>query len=90
MNISTQQTNKNFFNVRRFSFGDDSEKYSAYLDEIAERSEWTPKTDVSVDDHLLMLVTCSYFYGNGRLLLVCRELRADETPESITALYQTP
>lgn len=64
-----------------------SAAYQKYLDEICKLSMWKPETDVTVDDKLLMLVTCSYVNTDGRLMLVCRALREDETPEMIEALY---
>ena len=43
---------------------------------------------MTVEDKLLMLVTCSYFQEDGRFVLVCRALRENETPEQISELYQ--
>ena len=35
-----------------------------------------------------MLITCSYDLVDSRYLLICRQLREDETPEEMEALYQ--
>ena len=35
-----------------------------------------------------MLITCSYDLVDSRYLLICRQLREDETPEQMEALYQ--
>lgn len=66
-----------------------SEAFADYIRDISERSRWTPLTDVKVGDRLLALITCSYSGTNEdeRLLVICRQLREDETPEMITELY---
>ncbi len=96
LNASMIKDHPDYFNLTRVSFEDDadadgegrqSSAFEAYLDELAIRSLWQPKTDVTVEDKLIVLVTCSYFQDDGRLMLVCRQLRDGETPESITALY---
>ena len=64
-----------------------STAYREYLSALEQVSLWQAAVDVTEDDSLLMLVTCSYEQEDGRFMLVCRALREDETPESITALY---
>ncbi|MDO4541067.1 MAG: class B sortase [Syntrophomonadaceae bacterium] len=64
-----------------------STAFQTYLDDILALSRWESPADVNVDDQLLMLVTCSYYHENGRLMLVCRKLRQDETPEQMTELF---
>ena len=75
-----------FFNIRPVNF-ETEEAYQAYLDEALSRSAWKAPADVNTDDELIMLVTCSYNFVNSRHLLLCRRLRADETPEQMQALY---
>ena len=60
-----------------------SASFQAYLDSLQKRSYWPSPVDVSVEDRLLMLITCSYEQEDGRFVLVCRQLREGETPESI-------
>ena len=86
INISLNTKDKNYFSPRRFNF-DSDEAFQAYLNEVTSRSAWRAKTDAVPGDDLLVLATCSYIYGYGRLLLVCRALREGETPASVTALY---
>lgn len=86
VNFSLLADDKHFFNVKRINFETD-EDFQSYIDEITERSEWEAKIDVQPGDKMLALLTCSYFYNYGRLLLLCRQLRDGETPESIEALY---
>ena len=64
-----------------------SKDYQACLEVLEERTIREPLADVTVEDRLLMLVTCSYFQKDGRFVSVCRELRENENPESIAALY---
>ena len=85
-NISSYGKDDHYFDVKHVNF-DSNEDFQSYLDEITERSAWEAKTDAVPGDRLLILVTCSSIYKNGRLLLVCRELREGESPESISHLY---
>ena len=100
---SMTEQHPQYFDVLQMNFEDDeppvlesdpnaprkSKAFQTYLDSLAERSLWQPKVDVTPDDALLMLVTCTYEVDDGRYMLVCRRLREGETAESITALYQT-
>lgn len=96
-NASMDEDDPEYFDVTQILFDDDADSdgdvrksaaFQAYLDSLKKWSYWEPKVDVTVDDQLLMLITCSYHHTAGRLMLVCRALRDGETPESITALYQ--
>ena len=66
------------------------ERFDIYMDAVMERSRWICPVDYNVDDELLTLVTCSYYYENGRFMLLWRKLRENETPEDILALYPQP
>lgn len=100
---SMTEQHPQYFDVLQMNFMDDltadeqtadeteprrSQAFQTYLDAIAERSLWQPKVDVTPDDPLLMLVTCDYEVDDGRYMLICRKLRAEESAESIAALYQ--
>ena len=101
-NASMLEGTEFYFDITKINFEDDpdteeddtesipvrmSTAYSEYLTSLSEWSLWQPKTDANTDDKLIMLVTCSYYHTDGRLMLVCRKLREDETPEMITELY---
>ena len=58
-----------------------------YLERILALSIWESPLDVTWEDELLMLSTCSYYQEDGRFMLVLRKLREDETPESIAELF---
>lgn len=84
---SMQIGSSGYFDITRINFEDDTEAFSDYLSAMQERSLWQAAVDVSEDDRLLMLVTCSYTHEDGRFVLVCRALRDGETSDSIEALY---
>ncbi len=85
---SMEEKHAEYLDIAKVDFSEEElNEKQAYLDAMQERSIWTAPIDVTTDDELLMLVTCSYYQTNGRFLLVCRKLRADETPEMISELY---
>lgn len=69
-----------YFDVTPVLF-DTEEEHQAYLDAVLARSLWASPADVTVEDPLMILITCSYQHDDGRFLLVCRQLREGETPE---------
>lgn len=85
--------NKSYFDITQMVFDNESREgeprqsaeYQTYLNEIQRRSYWSSPVDVTVEDELLMLVTCSYELQDGRFVLVLRRLRDNETPEGILA-----
>lgn len=65
-----------------------STEFEQYIEEMRAKSLWTSPVEADSTDEYIILVTCSYSHENGRMMLVCRRLRADETPESVTALFE--
>ena len=59
------------------------EEHQAYLDQLRARSFYNVPVDVTVDDQLLTLVTCSYSQENGRFLVTGRRLREGEDEEEL-------
>jgi sortase B len=99
-NASMDGDNSSYFNILQFNFDDDPEgfpavssgnrqssTYQAYIDSLLTMSIWKSPVDVTTDDQLLMLVTCSYYQPNGRFILVCRKLRDKEGMEEIKNLF---
>jgi len=84
---SMNKDNKAYFRVRKANF-DTAEEKQEYIDSVFKRALIDIPLDVNADDQLLQLVTCSYSHDNGRFLMFARELRADETIEGVTELYQ--
>ena len=83
-------SDQNYFHLRRFEeyqTGDEA-RVQAFLDEISARSLFNIPVEVTPQDRILALVTCSYDDPDGRLMLFCRALRDGETVEDIQALMQ--
>lgn len=58
----------------------------SFLAELKERSWYEIPVEVSAEDSILCLVTCSYNDRNGRLMVFTRALRPGETAQSLTNL----
>ena len=80
-----EMENRWFFDVLQFNFSS-SEEQMNYLELVQSLSYWHTPVKTETDDNLLILITCSYMHSNGRFLLVCRELRKEETIESVSAV----
>ena len=83
---SMNKSHSTYVKITRFNF-DTPEEKTAYIDEMNRRSIFDLPCEVTADDQLVTLVTCSYSYPNGRFLIVARELREDETVEQIGQLF---
>lgn len=57
-----------------------------FLADLQERSWYEIPVEVSSDDQILCMVTCSYNDRNGRLMVFSRKLREGETADALTAL----
>lgn len=88
--ISCAETHSKFFHLRRLSVfkNKEEEGIQALFSEVLKRSLWKTDVDVTEQDSILVLTTCSYEYPDGRLLLFCRRLRETETVEEISELIQ--
>ena len=74
---SMLEENKNYFDLRRFDESDlDGTK--KFIEEIRGRSLYDIPVDVTAEDQIMVLVTCSYKYEDGRLLIFCRKARKAE------------
>lgn len=78
---SMEKGDPDYFDIRRFTFASDAEK-QAFIDELRARSIFDIPVDVSADDELISLVTCSYSNADGRFILAMRRLRAGESAET--------
>ncbi len=68
------------------------ETYDAFFEEVEKRSYFQTEIPHTIDDRYLTLSTCDYEIKNGRLAVVARKLRPDETEESfavLSASYQS-
>ena len=84
---SMNKDDSSYIKIRQFNF-ETAEEKQAYIDEMVGRSIFQMPVEANAEDQLVMLVTCSYSHNNGRFLVVARELREDETAESVTELFQ--
>ena len=80
---SMEMGDKWFFDALQFNFASIEEQEN-YLKQINSLSYWHTPLEWNCEDNLLILITCSYLHANGRFLLVCRELRENETVETVT------
>ena len=79
---SMNEGNRWFFDLLRNGYASE-EDAEAYLSEVRARSYWTVPFEVTGEDDLLVLVTCSYINENGRFMLFCRRLRENESAEDV-------
>jgi len=86
--ISAEPNYENYMDLQQFRFNN-NDAFMAFIADAQQRSYFNIPIDVQPGDHLLSLVTCSYFDVNGRLVVMFRALRDDETPGQIAELFQT-
>lgn len=60
--------------------GDD---FNAFMSEITKRSYVHTDVDVNQNDKFLTLSTCDYEFDDGRFVVVARQLREGESPETM-------
>lgn len=85
---SMNKSDPSYIRIVRTAFETDEEK-QAFIDEMRARSIYKIPLEADAGDQLLTLVTCSYSHDNGRFLLFARQLRDDETEESIMEQFQS-
>lgn len=72
------------FNLRSFFF--EPSEFDVFVSKLYDRALYKTNVDVNSSDHLLTLVTCSYWTDDERFVLVTRRLRENETEEDIKAM----
>lgn len=87
LEVNVDPNASNYFKITEWNF-DTDEAFYDYTGYFKEHSVYDIPIEVTPEDDLLTLSTCTYTYANGRFLLACRKLRADETVESINELIQ--
>ena len=85
---SMNKSDPSYIKIVRTAFDTDEEK-QAFIDEMRARSIYKIPLVADANDQLLTLVTCSYSHDNGRFLLFARQLRDDETEESIMEQFKS-
>ena len=71
-----------YFKITEWNF-DTDEAYNNYVNYFIDHARQQLGVKVEPGDELLTLSTCNYIGVDGRLLICCRKLHDDETPESI-------
>lgn len=85
---SMNKSDSSYIKITHFNFELPEEK-QAFIDRLCKRSFFDIPVETTAEDQLVILVTCSYSHNNGRLLVVARELREDETEQQILDAYST-
>ena len=85
---SMNKSDPSYIRIVRTAFETDADK-QAFIDEMRARSIYKIPLEADAGDQLLTLVTCSYSHDNGRFLLFARQLRDDETEESIMEQFKS-
>ncbi len=81
---SMDQDHPAYFKVRSFSAYKTPETAEAFLQEIQARTLIeVPGLEVSIDDRIIGMITCSYKVPNGRITVFCRALREGETMDEM-------
>ena len=86
-----------YFNIGKIRFDFDipadengeerSSELEEYIAQMRDLSLWDSPVEADSTDEFITLVTCSYEYDNGRMMLVCRKLRDGETAEDVAAQF---
>lgn len=86
MKLNTLEEHGEIFHYIVSDFATD-EDHQAYIDEIRSRSvlDTTSCVDVTIDDRLLLLQTCSYEYEDFRTVIVARKLREGENAVDVSS-----
>ncbi len=84
--ISVNPDSSHFFEITNFTFYSPEEK-QRFIDGLLKRSIHDLPITATPDDQIILLVTCSYNYRDGRLLIAARELAPEEHTEDIQALF---
>ena len=77
LNASKKDDDGYIYNIYRQKFLNDTDFYN-WVDEAKERSVIETNVDVSPDDDILTLITCSSDFENSRLVVMAKKLDADE------------
>ena len=79
---SMKEEDASYFRIRRFRFETNEEK-QAFIDELRARSIFDIPVEVTPEDELISLVTCSYSNTDGRFILAMRKLREGEDVQTL-------
>ena len=88
--MSAETEDWHFMQMLKFNFDDNEDFWTFFHQtERRDRNIYNIPVDVDYGDKLLSLITCRYTLYDGRLIVMCRELRPDEDIQQATALMQS-
>lgn len=92
VDASMDKDNAHYLKLRSFSAFENPEDMAdveIFLQELLDRSFFEiPGLDVTSEDRIFALVTCSYQLENARITVFCRQLREDETHEQMAEMFR--
>lgn len=92
VDASMDKEHAEYFKIRSFSCFEDPEDMAPadeFIAEIRERSMIeVPELEVTSEDRIVGMVTCTYKLPNARMTVFCRALREDETAEQMEELIR--
>lgn len=92
IDASMDKQSKDYFFLRRFNIfrePRDEQSIDEFIAELQQRSMYAFEgVDVTAEDNIICLVTCTYELNDARLMVFCREVREGETAEAMTRLVQ--
>ena len=74
LDVDVDPDSPTYFDILKFNFETD-EEFCEYIDYMTEHSVYDTEVEVTPEDQLLILCTCSYSYNNGRLIVVCKLIK---------------
>ena len=86
--ISVDKQDAHYFKMTHFNFETDAD-FEAFTGGLQARTLLQLPIDVRPGDELLSLVTCSYDYSNGRLIIALRKVREDEDASYLAQQIQS-
>lgn len=89
VDVDVYEQSPNYFDILKWNFASEQE-FNEYVGYYVTNSAYELPVKAEYGDTLLTLSTCNYkggSTGDGRLLICLRKLRADETVDSIQALF---
>ena len=87
--MSAETEDPHFMQMLHFDFTDNEDFWNFFEFEVQRRNIYDIPVDVEYGDRLLSLITCSYTLYDGRLIIMCRELRPGEDAQEIAVAMQS-
>ena len=78
--LANKQDNPKFFGFIESEFNEEKGEFTKFIKDLRDRSllDTTSCVQITTEDELLLLSTCSYEYDNYRTVFMCRKVRPGE------------